>query len=160
MKTFKYRFTRLTTAFIYIGIALCVIGLGVNTYSVIVSDIAAEPYPVYPIIRFVLLYLIPAILLVILISLLISSYYRIEGNILTTSFGIIKSKYKTEEINSVILDRTTNKLSVFFKNNGFIVIVVKEEWYDEFINELCKANTAIEYTVKSKENNDKDDNKK
>lgn len=74
MKTFKYRFTRLTTAFIYIGIALCVIGLGVNTYSVIVSDIAAEPYPVYPIIRFVLLYLIPAILLVILISLLISSY--------------------------------------------------------------------------------------
>lgn len=160
MKTFKYRFTRLTTAFIYIGIALCLIGLGVNTYSVIVSDIASEPYPVYPIIRFVLLYLIPAILLVILISLLVSSYYRIDGNILTTSFGIIKSKYKTEDISSVILDRTTNKLSVFFKNNGFIVIVVKEDWYDEFITELCKANTAIEYTVKSKENNDKDNKKK
>lgn len=161
MKVFKYKFTRLTTAFIYIGIALCIIGLGINLYSVIVSDIASEPYPVYPIIRYVLLFLIPVVLLVILISLLVSSYYSIDGNVLKTSFGIIKSKYNTADITSVVLDRTTNKLSVFFKNNSFIVIVVKEDWYDEFINELCKANMNIEYSIKSKENDgDGKDNKK
>lgn len=160
MKVFKYKFTRLTTAFIYIGIVLCVIGLGINTYSVVTADLASEPYPVYPVIRFVLLYLIPVALLVVLISLLVSSYYSIDGSILKTSFGIIKSKYKTQDITSVVLDRTTNKLSVFFKNNSFIVIVVKEEWYDEFINELCKANKNIDYTIKSKENNDTDGKKK
>lgn len=160
MKIFKYKFTRLTTAFIYIGIALCLTGAGINLYSVITSDISAEPYPVYPIIRYVLLFLIPAVLLIVLISLLVSSYYCVNGNVLKTSFGIIKSKYNTADITSVVLDRTTGKLSLFFKNNSFIVIVVKEEWYDGFINELCKANTDIEYSIKSKENDGEDDKKK
>ena len=55
---------------------------------------------------------------------------------------------------------TTNKLSVFLKNNTFFVIVVKEEWYEEFIDTLCKANPSIEYSIKSKENDENEKNDK
>ena len=160
MKVFKYKFTKLTSVFIYVGLALCVIGLGLNIYSVITSDIASEAIPIYSIIRFVLLFLIPIVLLVILISLLLSSYYSVDGKTLKTSFGIIKSKYDINEIETVLLDRTTNKLSVYFKNNSFIVIVVKEEWYSEFIDALCNANSEIEFSIKSKENDTNNDEKK
>lgn len=106
------------------------------------------------------MFLIPIVLLIILISLLISSYYSVDGNVLKTSFGIIKSKYDISEITSIILDRTTNKLAVYFKNNNYIVIVVKDEWYDEFIDTLCAANGKIEFSIKSKEPENPDNEKK
>ena len=107
------------------------------------------------------MFLIPVILLVLLISLIFSSYYSIDEKTLKTSFGIIKSKYDVNDIQTVALDRTTNKLSVFMKNESFFVIVVKEEWYQDFIDALLKVNPQIEYTIRSKENDtDKDDKKK
>ena len=84
---------------------------------------------------------------------LFSSYYSIDGKTLKSSFGIIKSKYDIGTIETVTLDRTTDKLTVSFNNGSFIVIVVKEEWYDDFIDAICKANDKIEYSIKSKENN-------
>lgn len=157
MKTFKYKFTKLTISLIYIGIALCFVGLGINIYSVVTSNIGESANMVYPIIQYSLMFLIPVVLLVLLISLVLSSYYSIDEKTLKTSFGIIKSKYDIKEIQAIVLDRTNNKLTVYMKNNVFFVIVVKEEWYEDFIDTLCKANPEIEYSIRSKENdNDKD----
>lgn len=158
MKVFKYKFTKLTISLIYAGIALCFVGLGINIYSIIAADLKSSTNIIYPIIQYTLLFLIPIVLLVLLISLLLSSYYSIDNKTLKTSFGIIKSNYDINEITTVMLDRTNNKLSVFLKNNSFFVIVVKEEWYEEFIDTLCKANPSIEYTINSADNgNDKND---
>lgn len=151
MKVFKYKFARLTYIFIYVGIAVCIAGIGLNILSVITSDIASSANIVYPIIQHTLMFLIPVVLLVILVSILFSSYYSIDGKTLKTSFGIIKSKYDIGNIETVLLDRTTNKLSVYFKDGSFIVIVVKEDWYNEFIDAICKANRNIEFSIKSKE---------
>ncbi len=162
MKVFKYKFTKLTISLIYVGIALCFVGLGLNIYSIITSKIGESANLIYPIIQYTLMFLIPIVLLVLLISLIFSSYYSIDENTLKTSFGIIKSKYDLKEIQAIILDRTNNKLSVYMKNNTFFVIVVKEEWYEDFIDTLCKANPLIEYSIRSKENdgNDKNDKQK
>ena len=160
MKIFKYKFTKLTISLIYVGIVLCFAGLGINIYSLLTSNISESANMVYPIIRFTLMFLIPVVLLIILISLIFSSYYSIDDKTLKTSFGIIKSKYDIKEIQNIILDRTTGKLSVYLKNNVFFVIVVKEEWYEDFINTLCNANPQIEYTIRSKENEINKDDKK
>lgn len=156
MKVFKYKFTKLTTALIYVGIAMCFIGFGINVASIIINGVKTAN-PVYPVIRYVLMFFIPTVLLVVLVSLLISSYYSIDEKYFKTSFGLIKSKYEISQIETVILDRNTNKLTVHFKNNSFIVVVVREDWYNEFIDALCKANRNIEYSIKSKE--PKDDGK-
>lgn len=160
MKVFKYKFSKLTKTFIYIGIVLCFVGFGLNIFLVITGDVKASANPIYPIIQYTLMFLIPVALLVILVSLILSSYYSIDGNTLKTSFGIIKSKYDISAIETILLDRNTNKLTVYFNNNSFIVIVVKEEWYNEFIDALCKANRSIEFSIKSKEPDNKDDKKK
>jgi hypothetical protein len=68
-----------------------------------------------------------------------------------TSFGLIKSKYQVDQIELITLDRTTNKLTVTFINGEYIVIVVKQDWYNEFIEALLAANRKIEYSIISKE---------
>lgn len=146
------------TVAIYVGIALAAVAAGVNTYFVITEGIASAANPLYPVLQYSLLYLVAALTVILLVSLLISSYYSIDEKYFRTSFGIIKSKYEIAKIESIVLDRTTNKLSVYFDENTFIVIVVREEWYEKFISELLKVNPNVEYSILSKDN-DSDEKK-
>ncbi len=160
MKIFKFKFTKPTLGAIAAGLAVALAAFCVNTYFVFSEGIASAVNPAYPIIQYTVTYFVAALLLVILISMLLSSYYSIDGKTLKTSFGIIKSKYDIDKIETVSLDRTTNKLSVHFDSNTFMVIAVKEEWYEEFIDALIAANPKIEYAIQSKENDNKDNDKK
>ncbi|MCH5146896.1 MAG: PH domain-containing protein [Clostridiales bacterium] len=160
MKVFKFKYSKLTTAFIYIGLALAVAAFGVTLYTVIKGDVFSVENKIYPIISHGVMFLVSVLLFVILLSLIISSYYSVGNNILKTSFGIIKSKFKIDNIKSVMLDRKTNKLTVHFADNSFILIAVKPEWYEDFINELLKNNPNIEYTINSKQNSPDDDQPK
>ena len=162
MKIFKYKFTRLITILIYVGMLLAVVAFGLTTYFVAVNDLAATANPVYDIIGHVLMFAVSVAIFAILLSLLLASYYAVdtEKKIFKTSFGIIKSKYDVMKIDTVLLDRTTNKLSVYFENETFITIVVKQEWYGDFVDALLKANPKIDYSIRSKENTPDDENKK
>ena len=161
MKKFKYKFTTATLVLIYLGLVLSVVGIGLNTYNIFAERVWLYANNLLPIIRYILVYLVAIALAVILTSLLLSSYYAIDGTTFRTSFGIIKSSYDVKSINLINLDRATNKLSVYFDEDKYIVIVVKKEWHDEFIDALLKANPEIEFSIESKENDiDNDNNKK
>ena len=58
-----------------------------------------------------------------------------------------------------MIDRTNNKLSVYFEDKSFIVIAVNDEWYEEFTNALLKVRPEIEFSIKSKESGADDDKK-
>ena len=152
MKTYKYRFTKVMTAFIWAGMVLALAAFAVNTYLIFTEDIASAANLFYPILRYTLMYLVSTVAFLLLLSILLSSYYSISGTTFKTSFGIIKSKYDISKIENIVLDRKTNKLSIYFDENNFIVVVVKEEWYEKFIDDLLQANPNIEYTIASKEN--------
>lgn len=160
MKIFKFRYSKLIIVAIYAGIALALAAFGVTLYNVIKGDFLQSSNIIYPILSYGIMFLISVLMLVILVSLLVSSYYSVDSKILKTSFGIIKSKFKIENIESIVLDRQTNKLTVHFVDKTFILIVVKPEWYEDFISELIKNNPKIEYTINSKENSPDDQLKK
>lgn len=158
---FKYKFTTLALVLICFGIVLALVGIGLNTYNIFAERVWLYENNTLQVIRYVLVYFVSIALAIILISLLLSSYYSVDEKHFKTSFGIIKSSYDIKTIKLIHLDRTTNKLSVYFDDNKFIVIVVKKEWHDEFIDTLLKANPEIEFSIESKENNiDNDNNNK
>lgn len=152
MKTFRYKFTKLTLIFIWIGLALSAAAFGATLFSVLSGDYKTYANITLPALSYAIMFFISVMLAVILVSLLISSYYAVGKGCLKTSFGIIKSKFKTDEIEGVILDRQTNKLSVRFQNGTFIMITVNPDWYEDFIAELIKSNPRIDYSINSKIN--------
>lgn len=158
MQIFKYSFSRLITVFIYVGIVFTVAAAGINTYFIVAHGFNSANI-IYDILQYVLTYFVAVIGFILLISLLISSYYAIDGKKFITSFGIIKSKYDTGKIQNIVLDRNTNKLAVYFDENTFIVVVLKPEWNEKFIDALLKANDKIEFTIQSKESDANDKNK-
>ena len=160
MKVFKYKFTNLTKIFIYAGLVLASAAFGVTLYNVLSGSYKNSAVIAYPVIGYAAMFFLSVMLFIISVSLLVSSYYAVGDKKLKTSFGIIKSTFNTDNIESVVLDRETNKLAVHFKDSSFIVIVVKSEWYEEFIDEILKCNPDIEYTINSKENSPDDQLKK
>ncbi|MGN1060804.1 MAG: hypothetical protein ACI4QN_03640 [Candidatus Coproplasma sp.] len=156
MKKFKYKFSKLITALIYVGIALSVAGFAVNLYYCIANGIKGAADPVYPILQYTLMFLVTVGLAAILISVLISSCYIIDGKYFKTKFGFIVSKYDVENIDSIVDNKKTGKLTVTFTNGEYMIIVVKQEWYDEFIEALLAANRKIEYSIISLDKTDLD----
>lgn len=160
MKIFKFKYSKLITVAIYAGMALAAAAFGVTLYNVIKGDFLNSSNIVYPIISYGIMFLISLLMFVILISLLFSSYYSVNSTTLKTSFGIVKSRFKLENIESILLDRETNKLTVHFVDKSFIYVVVKPEWYEDFISEILKNNPKIEYNINSKQNSPDDQLKK
>lgn len=164
MKVYKFKFTKLTLGLIYAGLALAVAAFGVTLYLLLnhflSGDFKTYANMNYRVISYAIMIFVSVLLFVILVSLLISSYYSLDDEYLKTSFGIIKSKFKISDIKEVILDRTINKLAVYFSDENFMMIVVKQEWYDDFISRLLHINPQIEYSVNSKENSPDDNTDK
>ena len=156
MKTFKYKFTPLMKALMIVGMALCGVGFGVNLFYCIKNGARHAADPVYPILQYVLMFFVTVLLFTLLLSILLGSAYVVDGKIFKTKFGFIVSKYDVEKMTEVNLDRKTNKLTVHFESGEFIVIVVRQDWYENFIDAILEANPKIEYTVTSLENDGTD----
>ncbi|MDE7084069.1 MAG: hypothetical protein K2N50_00875 [Clostridia bacterium] len=155
MKTFKYKFTRLIKALMIVAMVLCVLGFAINLFYCITNGTKHAADPVYPVMQYTLMFFVTVVLFALLLSIMLQSAYIIDGKYFKTQFGFIVSKYDVEKIDGILLDRKTNKLTVNFSGGEFIVIVVKQEWYDEFITALLEANPKIEYTVNSLDKDDK-----
>ncbi len=149
MKRFRYKFTKVTYVLIALCLAVAVAAAVLNTYYICRDGIASAVDIVYPLLQYILTYFVALAILLILISLLVSSYYSVTKDTFTTSFGIIKSKYKTKDITMIVLDKKKNKLSVYFNNDTFIVVNVKPEWNDAFTDALKAANPDIQYDIES-----------
>lgn len=160
MKVFKYKFTKPIAVCIFVGIAFAVAAFAVTLFNTITADYGNNTVVALTIARHVVMFIVSCALFVILVSLLFSSYYSVGNKVLKTSFGVIKSKFSTDNIESVLLDRTTNKLAVKLKTDNCIMIVIKPELYEEFVGELLKCNPKIEYSINSVQNSPDDKHKK
>ena len=158
VKTYKFRFTPMMIAIFCLGIALCAACFALTTWQFVefVRGIRGEITSAWEWIKYILLYFVSVFLAVLLIAMLVRSRYILTKKRLITQFGIIFSKYEIKKIRSVCLVSGTKKLNVYFDDfkNHFITIVVKEEWYDDFIKTLTSINERIEFDFTAPENNE------
>jgi len=160
MKKFKYKFSTLMLALIFAAMALSVAGFIVNLCSLISKINDNVAFSSYDILRYVLMFFVTVTLFALLISILAYSCYTVDDKYFKTKFGFIVSKYDLQLIDTLVNDKKTGKLTVTFENGQYMVIVVKQEWYEDFIEALLAANPKIEYSIVSLDKDDPDNEKK
>lgn len=155
MKTYKFKLSKVAALLSALAIILSLGGIALTVYRIIKIGFASFTVGV----QHVVMLIVCVALLVVFISLLIRSYYKITDKEIILKFGVIKSVFKIEEITSVHLFTKTNKLVVYFKNETYTVIVVKENWHKDFIDDLLSKNDKIVYDVsyEESENDEKND---
>lgn len=149
LKIYKFRFSALMIVVFAIGIALCAACFSLTTwqFAEFVRKLRGDITSVWEWLKYILIYFVCVFLAIQLIAMLIRSRYVVTEKLLISQFGIVCSKYEISKIHTVGLLNDSKKLNVYFNDakTRFITIVVKEEWYDDFIKTLVSLNERIEF---------------
>ena len=164
VKIYKFRFSPLMITVFTLGIVLCAACFALTSWQFVgfIGGKLGDITSVWEWLKYLLLYFVSIFLAVLLIAMLIRSRYIITQKRLITQFGIIFSRYEIKKIRAIALLGGSKKLNVYFDDlkNHFITIVVKEEWYDDFIKTLTAINEDIEFDFTSAEDEQSDKKKK
>ena len=143
MKSYKFRFSKLVLVLIGLAIAAALAAVAYTVYRIYLYGFSSPLL----VIQHVAGLIVAALAIVIFVSLLIRSVYKITDTQIILWFGIVKQTFKIADIESVHLFTKTNKLVIYFKDDKYTVIVVKPEWYNEFTKEILARNDKIRYDV-------------
>ena len=164
VKIYKFRFTPLMITVFTIGILLCAACFALTSWQFVgfIGGWRGDIASAWEWLKYLLLYFVSIFLAVLLIAMLIRSRYIVTQKRLITQFGVIFSKYEIKTIRAIALLGGSKKLNVYFDDlrNRFITIVVKEEWYDDFIKTLTSINEHIEFDFTSAEDEQSGNKKK
>ncbi len=143
MKSYKFKFSKLVLVLIGLAIAAALAAVAYTVYRIYLYGFSSPLL----VIQHVAVLIVAALAIVIFVSLLIRSVYKITDTQIILWFGIVKQTFKIADIESVHLFTKTNKLVIYFKDEKYTVIVVKPEWYNEFTKEILARNDKIRYDV-------------
>ena len=152
MTVYRFQLSKFAVLGCIAGILL---GLGAAGYTAyrIWRNLYSE-LSVQLVLQYAVVLLVAVLALVIFISVLAHSVYKITDKQIVLRFGIIKSVYTIADIVKIHRFTKTNKLVIYFKNDRYTVIVVKPEWYNEFTKELLSKNDKIRYDVSTTDGTD------
>ena len=145
-KRYRFRFSTLVMILLIAGIALCAVSFGLTTWQFL-RFLTGDLSSFYEWLKYIILYLVSVLLAVLFIAMLIRSEYVLTQSQLIIRFGLIKTKYELKNIYSIQHFKSTNKLTVYFDDfkSKYMVIVVKPEWYDDFVKSLLERNERITF---------------
>jgi hypothetical protein len=137
---FKITFTPLIYVLCVVIYLLCGVGAGVSVWRIVRFGILGfNDVLKYPFLIAVCLFCIALIT-----SVLVRSVYVVDDEYFYTQFGFVKSKFAIKDMTSMLLDREKQKLSVYF-GEQFLVLSIKEEWRERFVNAILAVNPKVEY---------------
>lgn len=146
VKRYSFRFSAAMIAMLVTGLVLCAGCFALTTWQ-FTGFLTGDLSSFYEWIKYVLLYFVSIFLAVVIIAMLIRSQYVLTEKQLILQFGFIKTKYDIKKIFSVCLLNGSKKLCLYFDDfkTKYATVVVKEEWYDDFIKTLTSLNERIEF---------------
>lgn len=153
MKTrFKYKFKNYLYYVMAAAIVLSLTVIGVNMYRLIAGGFDSSK-----IFGYITTFLISILIIVLIASILISSYYEIDEKYLTLKWGILKNQIPVHSITKTVHNPDSNKLTIVYgAEENFMVISVVGINPIDIVDALRKINKKIIFESISDESNLKD----
>ena len=155
MKKYKFTYSKLIISLLVLGIALAVGCIALNLYHLIIDIRGNYEIAGYNWFRFILIFALSILFIVIAVACFISSYYTVDGKTLVLTWGIIKNKFDLNEITNIKYYKDKNRLELIFKDESYFYVATKPQWANEIINDIKLANSKIMYVEESSPTNEK-----
>lgn len=150
---YKYKFTPLALVLIILGMVSGVVCIVLNLVRFIrLLDSVTATSTDY--MSATIAALIGAIALIVLLAVLLNSYYSIENKNFVARWGFFANKIPLKDITGITLFKLTNKLVIYYSGDNFFVINANRTDYENVINALKNANNKIVYIENSADKND------
>lgn len=138
-------------------IALCGMVAGYNVYNIVRMALSgAFSSNAWGWFTYIVLIIVGIAGVVVFVAMLANSRYELTSTELVLRFGVIVTRYVIADMVAIHVFKNTKKLTVYFKDDRYAVVVVKEEWYKSLIEELIRINPRIAYDEGGDEGADKE----
>ena len=144
MKSFKFAYTKIVWALLFLVVTLALISLAWNIYNLIcfLDD------GLFKIISYSIIVVLTLALLIFTISVIFYGRYIIKDQCLISYFGFVRTKYKISNLTEITHFKKSDKLVVYFADNSYTVIVISPQYYDQFVLSIREQNPAIRFDAK------------
>lgn len=145
---FKYKFSRSIYSIVLIAL-LAVVAVLCFSFNLVrlvkminstVVDVNGYDYAAV-----LLCLLLPIACGVFIVATLTKSYYTVEKSKLVVKLGFLKDEYPVKDVANIINNVKTNELTVVFKDQAPLRIVIDENSFSDFSRELMSKNKNILY---------------
>lgn len=144
-KKYKFKFSKIITLLGVLGVILAIVCISLNVIKFVKNVKANVDAGIYDNASTIIAVLLSLLLIVILISAFISSYYKITDKAVILKWGFIKNTINIDEVKEIKFLTDSKKLQLVFEDESFFVIVVNDEWKQEFIDEFKQKFPKILY---------------
>ena len=127
---------------IYLLAAVC---FAWNLYRLIISIGNPVSLSAYDYIRIALCLVLPVVFIAFVTAAIVSSRYIVGEKELKVAFGFLADKYKTSDIDSLVKDVKKNTLTIAFKDESTLNVIISPEFFGDFCAEIMKKNRNVSY---------------
>lgn len=139
--TFKFKYSALVWVLLACVLALSLVGLIWNAYNLIYFINSS----VDKITSYSLIVLAIGALFVIALGVVFFGRYTVKNGVFCMHLGFFATKYSTDEITEIVHFKKSDKLVVYFSDQKYMVVMIANENYDNFVLALRNQNPKIAY---------------
>ena len=136
VKKYKFKFPPLWIIIAVIGVCLAVACVALNAVRFVGFIKRNEDPGVYGYMSLILSVLICLAFIVMVIAASISSYYEITSTSVVLRWGFIKNVIEIKDVKEIKFLTVSKKLELIFNDETYFVIVISNDWTQDFIDEL------------------------
>lgn len=149
-KIYKIQFTKIILCLAIAVLIFCTAGIAFSIYQIATFGVM----DLHDVLKYPFLILVSIFCIALVIGILVKSQYIIDETYLTSQFGFIKSKFEIKKITCIYLNMDTQKLTVYF-GEEFFVLSMHKDWNEAFARDLLAVNPSIEYSFTYSDKADK-----
>ena len=139
MKKYKFSYSLPVLLLIYAGIAIAIASIVLNVLRIINNSAPST----YNYVSLIVVGLVCIGYMALAVSMLVNSYYAIDGRFFILRWGILKNQLDIKSMTRVLLDGEKHQLTIFYNEDNYFVVKSATIPFPDLVAGLREVNKKI-----------------
>ena len=139
MKKYKFSYSLPVLLLIYAGIAIAIASIVLNVLWIINNSAPST----YNYVSLIVVGLVCIGYMALAVSMLVNSYYAIDGSFFILRWGILKNQLDIKSMTRVLLDGEKHQLTIFYNEDNYFVVKSATIPFPDLVAGLREVNKKI-----------------
>ena len=139
MKKYKFSYSLPVLLLIYAGIAIAIASIVLNVLRIINNSAPST----YNYVSLIVVGLVCIGYMALAVSMLVNSYYAIDGRFFILRWGILKNQLDIKSMTRVLLDGEKHQLTIFYNEDNYFVVKSATIPFPDLVAGLREVNKQI-----------------
>ena len=145
MKKYKFSYSLPVLLLLYAGMAIAAASIVLNILRIVNNSAPTT----YNYISLIVVGLVCVGYMVLAVSMLVNSYYAVDGKYFILRWGILKNQLEIKSMTRVLLDSDKHQLTIFYNEDNYFIVKSATIPFPDLVAALREVNKKIVFDFTS-----------